>query len=260
MYLPWRQTRDPYRILVSEMMLQQTQVDRVIPKYTRFIKTFSTVELLARAPLSQVLLLWSGLGYNRRAKFLHQAAKMLVLEHKGVFPKTVAELEKLPGVGPYTARAVAAFAYNRPVVCIETNIRTVFTHFCFSKKSRRDLDTKISDKELLPLVEQSLPLAKEAGLSPCEWYAALMDYGAFLKKSGVRINSRSRHYAKQSKFDGSARQLRGAILRALLASPATTSHLQKITNRPKSDIDRTLATLVKEGMIVKTNATFSVVR
>ena len=131
--LPWRKTTDPYRILVSEVMLQQTQVERVIPYYTRFLKKFPTVRALAKAPLSQVLIAWQGLGYNRRAKMLHEAAKEVVRGHGGLFPRTALELEKLPGVGPYTAHAVAAFAYNEDGICIETNIRTAVTHHFFPK-------------------------------------------------------------------------------------------------------------------------------
>src|SRR3989344_7710205 len=122
-HLPWRKTKDPYKILVSEVMLQQTQVDRVIPFYNRFVKKYPTARALARAKLRDVLKEWNGLGYNRRAKFLHEAAKQL---GKSDFPKTAEEIENLPGVGHYTARAVAAFAFNKPEVFIETNIRTVF--------------------------------------------------------------------------------------------------------------------------------------
>jgi A/G-specific adenine glycosylase len=143
--LPWRKTRDPYRILVSEVMLQQTQVDRVIPKYQAFLKEFPTAKKLAEAPLSRVLKEWQGLGYNRRAKFLHQAAKMIVKEGWG---------GKLPGVGPYTRAAVEAFAHNKPGVFIETNIRTVYTHFYFPNKEL------VSDKEIIPLIEKDLKISR----------------------------------------------------------------------------------------------------
>ena len=119
-HLPWRKTRDPYKILVSEVMLQQTQVERVIPYYTNFLKQFPAPQALAKAPLSQVLVAWQGLGYNRRAKYLQDAAKILAKEGwKG---------QKLPGVGPYTMGAVDAFAFNKPSAFIETNIRTVLFH------------------------------------------------------------------------------------------------------------------------------------
>lgn len=221
-HLPWRQTKNPYRILVSEVMLQQTQVDRVLPKYKLFVKKFPTVSVLAQAPLSEVLLVWSGLGYNRRAKMLHNAAKMVTSERGGVFPKTAPELEALPGVGPYTARAVAIFAFNKPEVCIETNIRTVFTHVYFPKKKI------VSDKEILPLIEKTLARALQRGIRPKDFYAALMDYGSYLKKNGVRVNSKSKHYAKQSKFEGSARQKRAAKLRARLKAGASDEELEKL--------------------------------
>jgi len=216
-HLPWRQTKNPYRILVSEVMLQQTQVDRVLPKYKLFLKKFPTVHMLAKAPLAEVLLMWSGLGYNRRAKMLHEAAK--VLAGQTTFPRDVEELEKLPGVGPYTARAIAIFAFNTPEVCIETNIRTVFTHFYFAKKKL------VSDKEIFPLIQRDLARSK---IEPRHFYAALMDYGSYLKKNGVRINNKSRHYTKQSKFEGSRRQKRAAKLRALLEAGAPEAELEKL--------------------------------
>ncbi len=256
-HLPWRpasrkdsqdKTPNPYHILVSEMMLQQTQVDRVIPKYTAFIKTFPTVETLAAAPLSNVLLLWSGLGYNRRAKYLHDAAKVICSQYNKKFPKNAAELEKLPGVGPYTARAISTFAYNQPEVFIETNIRTVFTHFCFAEHTQ-----KVSDAEILPLVARAL---KESKVEPRDFYAALMDYGSHLKRSGVRINNKSKHYTKQSKFEGSVRQLRGAILRELLQSPKTVSKLQKLTGRTLDEVQNELRKLQKEKLLDKKGSRF----
>ncbi len=218
-HLPWRQTKDPYKILVSEVMLQQTQVARVCPKYKLFIKKFPTAEALAHAPLSEVLLVWSGLGYNRRAKMLQSAARVITQEHGGIFPKRAVDLEALPGIGHYTARAVAIFAFNKPEVCIETNIRTVFTHFYFPKKKI------VSDKEIFPYIERDLQQSK---LHPRDFYAALMDYGSFLKKSGVRLNSKSKHYAKQSKFEGSTRQMRAAKLRALLEAGAPETELENL--------------------------------
>lgn len=235
-HLPWRATRDPYRILVSEVMLQQTQVERVIPFYEKFIKRFPDAKTLAKAPLSEVLKYWSGLGYNRRAKFLHEAGKVIAKE--GWTGK------KLPGVGPYTAAAIEAFAHNKPTVFIETNIRTVFIHYCFA--NRRHLDSLVSDKEILPLVEKALKVSR---MKPRDFYAALMDYGSHLKQKGIKLNIRSKHYNKQSKFEGSYRQLRGAILRALLQNPVTVEELIDITGRKRSDITRVLANLSGEGII-----------
>lgn len=241
-HLPWRKTKDPYKILVSELMLQQTQVDRVIPFYTRFIKRFPTAVALSQAPLGEVLKLWQGLGYNRRAKFLHEAAKQLALLKK--FPKEVLEIEKLKGVGHYTARAVAAFAFNSPEVFVETNIRTVIFHSHILENKRI---TTASDAELLTIVEV---LLKESKMEPCDFYAALMDYGSYLKRQGVRLNSRSKHYTRQSKFEGSARQLRGAILRELLAAPATLAGLSKKLAKPVGEVEREVERLQKESLVV----------
>lgn len=252
-HLAWRQLRSlpadrrAYKILVSEVMLQQTQVERVVPFYKNFLKQFPTVHALAKAPLSKVLMAWQGLGYNRRAKFLQAAAKAIVAEHAGRFPKQVSALEELPGVGPYTARAIAAFAYNDPEVFIETNIRTVFMYFCFNK-STMIYHSVVSDKEILPLVEEALRKTK---LEPREFYAALMDYGAYLKRQGIKLNTQSKHYVKQSKFEGSARQLRGAILRELLKKPQTLSQLTKNLLRIAKEVSRELERLNKEGLTMK---------
>ncbi len=236
-HLPWRASRDPYKILVSEIMLQQTQVERVIPYYNKFIREFPSARVLARVSLTNVLRVWQGLGYNRRAKYLHQAAKILA---KTKTSKLSTEfLETLPGVGHYTARAVAAFAFNRPEVFVETNIRTVFFYHLKTKR-------KLSDKQLLPLVERAL---KESGLEPREFYAAMMDYGAHLKRRGIRLNSKSAHYKKQSTFKGSARQLRGAIVRELLVHQATLSTLVHRFPRNQQDVAHELSRLIAEGLV-----------
>lgn len=207
-------------------MLQQTQVARVLLKYKQFLKVFPTFKSLAEAPLSKVLGEWQGLGYNRRAKFLQQTAKIITEQYKGKFPKDILEIEKLPGIGPYTARAISTFAFNNLEVFIETNIRTVFTHHYFSEKiSRLNLDTKIADTEIMPLIERDL---KKSKMEPRDFYAALMDYGSHLKTSGVRINSKSKHYTKQSKFEGSTRQKRAAKLRQLLEAGASDAELAKL--------------------------------
>jgi A/G-specific adenine glycosylase len=235
-HLPWRATRDPYKILVSEVMLQQTQVERVIPYYKKFIRTFPSAKVLARVSLYNVLHVWQGLGYNRRAKFLQQAAKAVA---KKGFPKTVEEMERLPGVGHYTARAVAAFAYNQPTVFVETNIRTVF--FYHLPRGR-----KKTDKQLLVLVERAL---KESGMEPREFYAAMMDYGSHLKRQGIKLNNKSAHYVPQSKFEGSTRQLRGAILRELLHHTATLSTLVHRIPRNQQEVAHELARLAAEGIV-----------
>ena len=238
-HLPWRATRDPYKILVSEIMLQQTQVERVIPYYKRFVRTYPSARVLARVSLANVLHVWQGLGYNRRAKYLHQAAKIIVAKHGGKLPAACSELVELPGVGHYTARAVSAFVFNRPEVFVETNIRTVFFYHVPAKRKR-------TDKQLLPLVGRAL---KESGLEPREFYAAMMDYGAHLKKKGITLNKHSSHYVRQSKFEGSARQLRGAILRELLLHQATLSTLVHRIPRNQQEVAHELTRLAAEGLV-----------
>ena len=202
--LEWRTTRDPYAILVSEVMLQQTQVARVVRYYPRFLARFPDPATLARAPLRAVLEQWSGLGYNRRAQALQRAAQVLVRDHGGSVPADRAALQRLPGIGPATAGALLAFAFEQPVVFIETNIRRVFLDQFFPSA------TTVADRALLPLVACTLDRAQ-----PRRWYYALMDCGAALGRSGPNPNRRSAHYTRQSPFAGSTRQLRGLVLRLL---------------------------------------------
>lgn len=221
-------------------MLQQTQVDRVIPKYKAFLKRFPSARALARAPLSDVLSEWSGLGYNRRALYLQRTAQAIVSDFKGIFPKDAETLETLPGIGSYTARAVATFSYDAPYIFIETNIRRVFIHEFFPKAK------KVDDKKLLPLVESALPKNKKYK----EWYWALMDYGSHLKSSVKNPNQRSAHYVKQSKFEGSVRQLRGEFLRTCGKGKMLKTAL--LASCAKTDADRAeraLAGLVRDGIL-----------
>lgn len=244
--LPWRTTTNPYRILVSEVMLQQTQVERVIPYYHAWMQTFPNVKTLAKAPLSSVLRAWQGLGYNRRAKNLHQAAQAVVSVYKGTFPKHALELQKLPGVGPYTAHAVAAFAYNEDGIFVETNIRTVVMHHFFSTKK------KVSDDEIRAVLEQALPKGRAR-----EWYAALMDYGSYLKRSGVRLNAKTKQYTKQSTFRGSNREARGAILKALVQGSQKNAYLTKLLGPSRvQQMNEQLTALTKEGMVTHTKGLF----
>ncbi|MBA4372740.1 MAG: endonuclease III [Thermodesulfovibrio sp.] len=239
--LPWRRTTDPYRILVSEIMLQQTQVDRVTEKYQQFIALFPDVVALGSAPLAEVLRAWQGLGYNRRAIALHNAAKFVTDERGGRIPDTAEALSTLPGVGRYTAAAVMAFAYNQPVVFVETNIRAVFIHFFFNDQDQ------VADKEILPLVERTLD-RKE----PRNWYNALMDYGTLLKKKHGNPAKKSAHYQKQSTFRGSDRQLRGQILKTVLDTGSMTE--QQILKQLNSEQSRAVAILNKliaEGFLVR---------
>ena len=240
--LPWRKTKDPYRILVSEVMLQQTQVLRVIEKHKEFLKKFPTVRALAKASLSDVLKVWSGLGYNRRGKYLHDAAKQIV--EVGNIRKALAG--PLPGVGSYTKAAVRGFAYNEPDVLIETNIRAAFIHHFHSNVLQ---NVRISDTEIFALAQKA---AK--GQDPREWHWALMDYGAHLKRSGVRNNSRSAHYTKQSKFEGSLRQVRGEILRTLTRG----ENHNDLRCRYREKFELALVGLVRDGLIVKRKGKWSI--
>jgi len=242
--LPWRKTRDPYRILVSEFMLQQTQVDRVIPKYRSFLKAFPNVSKLARAPLGDVLLAWQGLGYNRRAHHLHEASKEILKRYQKRVPKRIAELETLPGVGPYTARAVATFAYGEPIVCIETNIRSAVLFHFFKEEER------VSDKEILPILEAALVVK-----DPSTWLHALMDYGAYIKRTYGNQNTKSAHYAKQPAFRGSKREARGYILRLLLEKPRTRRHL--LRDIQSVHTEDALRDLLKEGLVTQNGRTFA---
>lgn len=238
--LPWRKTTDPYRILVSEIMLQQTQVDRVIPYFERFIKAFPTMRSLSKAPLGDVLRLWQGLGYNRRAKMLHECAKVVVSNHRGRLPETYDALVALPGIGPYTASAVMAFAHNAPVSLVETNVRAALIHHFFPIRG------KVTDSELMPLVAAALDRK-----NPRTWYGALMDYGSYVKRTEGNAARRSAHHVKQSRFQGSDRQVRGAILRALSSKARTLDGLVKDTKHSKTRLSAQLERLTSEGMIVR---------
>jgi A/G-specific adenine glycosylase len=234
-HFPWRETHNPYLILVSELMLQQTQTDRVAPKYSEFLKCFPDFESLARAPLSEVLKLWSGLGYNRRAKFLHQAAQQIVVNK---FPNSIEELKKLPGIGPYTAAALYVFVYNKPAVVIETNIRRVFIHEFFTDREM------VTDMELIPVIEKTIDTK-----NPREWYYALMDYGAMLGRTVENPNRKSKHYTKQSKFEGSRRQLRGKLMRVALEKNGLNLLHKELNGYEEEYIQEVWEELVKEGMV-----------
>lgn len=244
--LPWRQTTDAYKILVSEVMLQQTQVERVIPYYERFLKRFPTVKALARASLADVLVLWQGLGYNRRARMLHAAAQAVVEKYRGVMPREAVRLVALPGVGPYTAGAVAAFSGNEDVIFIETNIRTVILHHFFPHQEQ------VRDEEVRAVLERVYPAGRAR-----EWYAALMDYGAHLKRSGVKRNSQSKGYVKQKTFKGSDREARGAILRMLAEGDATKQRIVRVLGGERREqVEIQLHKLYAEGMVERTGARY----
>jgi A/G-specific adenine glycosylase len=238
--MAWRDTTDPYMILVSEIMLQQTQVERVKIKFPQFIEAFPDFASLAVAPLDNVLSVWQGMGYNRRAIALQKCAIRVINEYNGILPDDGDLLVTFPGIGRATASSIAAFAFNLPVVFIETNIRRVFIHFFFS-----GTDT-VSDADLIPIVEKSL--YKE---NPRIWYWALMDLGSALKKTVPNPNRRSVHYSKQSPFEGSDREIRGTIIRMLLAEPGMSEkQLLALRIEDPARIKKILAALISEGFIV----------
>lgn len=246
--LPWRSPTkageiDPYHVLVSELMLQQTQVKRVESKFHEFLSVFPTITSLSQAPLSRVLVLWSGLGYNRRAKFLHASAQEIVRRYNGHVPRTTKELVELPGIGPNTAAAIVAYSFNEPVVFIETNIRAVFIHHFFAEVDQ------IIDSQILELVEATLDAA-----DPRQWYWALMDYGSHLKATLPNPSRRSKHHTIQSSFAGSRRQVRGQVLKLLLEEPLTLEalRLEIIDER----LDSVLVDLLKEGLISLSDTTY----
>lgn len=239
--MPWRRDTRPYYVLVSEIMLQQTQVDRVVPKFEAFIAAFPTAEVLAAAPLSEVLKLWSGLGYNRRAKFLHEAAKKITNDFHGVFPETPKELVDLPGVGVNTAGALLAYSFNQPVVFIETNIRTVYFHHFFHD------DTTVTDAQLREVIEQTIDREH-----PREWYWAMMDYGSYLKRQGSGRNDKSHHYKKQSALKGSVREVRGAILKTLALEAMSEAKLRTVTFDDER-FEPALQGLLNDGLVRQTN-------
>jgi len=246
-----RQAHVPYHILVSEIMLQQTQVDRAVPKYRAFLRAFPNFSALARAPLKQVLLAWQGLGYNRRALALRRIAQAVVRDHGGILPRSHSELEALPGIGPYTASAIRVFAWNQPDALIETNIRSVFIHHFF--KNRR----RVPDAALLPFIGATLDRAH-----PCRWYEALMDYGSDLKGRVPNPNRRSADHVRQSRFEGSTRQLRGLLLRDIAKRPAALEKdlLAKILADRRAQARRALATLERDGFIKRTARGYAVCR
>jgi A/G-specific adenine glycosylase len=235
--LPWRETSDPYRILLSEVMLQQTQVNRVLGKYCGFVESFPTINDLAASPLADVLRMWQGLGYNRRALNLHTTAKMIASEHSGTVPDSLDDLRRFPGIGHATAAAILAFAYSVAVPFIETNIRAAFIFHFFKDGSN------VSDSDILRLVRATLDHD-----NPRVWYYSLMDYGSWLKSAFPNPSRKSAHWSPQSRFEGSHRQLRALLLRSFL----TGTQLESAHSRwSRSEIDETIEELVREGFLIK---------
>lgn len=231
--LPWRKAITPYKILVSEIMLQQTQVSRVIPKYESWLRKYSTLAKLSTATLGDVLILWQGLGYQRRAKALLTTAKL-----SRTLPKKYDELRALPGIGEYTASAIIAFAYNRfdnPV--IETNIRTALIEHFYKNK------VVIGDEVLKELLMSLSKDERVASLGARHFYYALMDYGAHLKSKRISHNAKSTTYKKQTRFKGSQRELRSKVLFAI-------THKRELPNDER--LETVVRELLREGFIQET--------
>ncbi len=256
--LPWRNTDDPYKVLVSEVMLQQTQVSRVIPKYEAFLEQFPTAEDLAAAPLSDVLQLWSGLGYNNRAKYLKQAAETVVEDLNGRFPRDTEELKELPGIGPYTANAVASFAFNNGGPVFDTNVRRLMYRFY----------GKAPDSELEEYHEAIFPPGKSR-----KWNNAVMELGAQVCIDGTprcrecpwrpdctawkRKDFETPEVQQQSTFEGSWRFYRAKLLRLLMDGSKTRDDIQDDLELPeKYDLDELLTELQDEAMIAEDDGVY----
>ena len=245
--LPWRNTRDSYEVLVSEVMLQQTQVARVLVRWERFLGRFPTVDALASASTADVVDEWQGMGYNRRALALKRCADECAAQYGGTIPRELDALLALPGIGPATAAGVRAFSFDAPGVYLETNVRTAFLHELFPGQC------DVSDKQIAPLVQEACPHENVRG-----WYYALLDYGAYLKRTTVNPSRRSKEYTRQSKFEGSRRQKRAEIVRLVLAAPGISveqvfedlNDFERSAGRDgvtQDDFEELLADLQKEG-------------
>lgn len=256
--LPWRYIDDPYAVLVSEVMLQQTQVKRVLDYWPRFMRTFPSIDALASSEVSLVLEMWQGLGYNRRALALRKSAEICSRDYKGNLPVSYDELVALPGIGPATAAGVLSFALQKPSMYLETNVRTVFLHELFPG------ECDVHDKLIEPLVRRSCP-----NVDPRSWYYALLDYGAYLKATNPNPSRRSKHHSKQSKFEGSRRQKRAEILRMVLASegmaePQIVRELTDFEREHKREapdeslVEGILSDLLSEGFLRFENGLYSV--
>ena len=233
--LPFRRTTNPYRITVSEFMLHQTQVERVVPKYQAWIKRWPSWRALAKASRRDILSAWSGLGYNRRAIYLQDCARKISAQFRGRLPQDASTLEKLPGIGPYTARAILIFAFNQPLAAIDTNIRRVLLHeFVWP--------TKTSAGDLMRLAERVLYID-----DPRIWHYALMDYSRLaLPKQMAAIPPLTR----QSRFAGSIRQIRGEIIRQLTSKRSVRqSTIARMLDRTPEDVSKAVESLQSEGLI-----------
>ena len=233
--LPWRETTDPYYIMVAEIMLQQTQVNRTKEKYLQFIEKFPTVKDLAVAETAEVLKYWSGLGYNRRALWLQEAAKQI--DERGTFPRLPEELVKLKGIGPYTSKSILIFAFNDDLATIDTNIRRILIAENFAEETT-------SEKELFELASKLLPKGQSR-----DWHNALMDYGSIVlttAKTGIKPST------KQPRFKSSRRFYRGLIVKYLTEkTSATKNELVAACEMPKEQFEDVICSLLKDGLIKK---------
>ena len=245
---PFRKEISPYNVVVSEMMLQQTQTSRVVEKFQQFIQKFPDFQSLANAPLNDVLKVWQGLGYNRRAVALKTISEKVVKEFDGILPADVEILKSFPQIGHNTASSIVAFAFNIPTYFIEVNIRRVYIYFFFPGK------TSIDDGNIMPIVRRTLDSSNVR-----KWYYALMDYGVMLKKTHPELNKRSVHYRKQSKFKGSNREIRGKILKLLIASSSLTeTEMLSELEINSIKLKEILNLLITEGFIKQENHLFSI--
>jgi len=245
---PFRKEITPYNVLVSEIMLQQTQTGRVAEKYLEFKGEFPDFLSLSNASNEKLLKVWQGMGYNRRALALKQIAKTVMNEYNGSLPDSVDILKTFPQIGHNTASSIVAFAYNKPSIFIETNIRRVYIYYFFPKMKN------INDKDILPIVESTVD--KD---NPREWYYALMDYGVMLKKTHPELNKRSSQYRKQSPFKGSNREIRGKILKILTSeSEILESALSKKLQLNLDKIRAILQQLEQEGFIKRNGNRISI--
>lgn len=244
--LPWRKKTTPYAVVVSEIMLQQTQVDRVIPFFNNWMKQFPNWKKLASVSQKDLLKHWKGLGYNSRALRLQKLAQTIIEEYKGKLPSTREQLINLPGIGPYTAGAIRAFAFDESDIFIETNIRRIFIHHFFHDKK------EIHDRDILSVLTQVVNLIpKTYHLEPRHWYAALMDYGSYLAKTIPNPNKKSKHYTKQSVFKGSDREIRGKILEILLQQEKISfTALIKRLKENKDRVQKICNDLEKAGFVI----------
>jgi A/G-specific adenine glycosylase len=243
--MPWRETDDPYRIWLSEVMLQQTQIDRVRPRYETFVEAFPTIEALADAPFEEVLRLWKGLGYNRRALALSRTAHLVVERHGGSIPSDRDELLALPGIGEATAAGIRCFAFGEPDVYLETNVRAAVIFAFFPREER------VHDRDVVAVV--ALSMERE---DPRRWFYALMDLGAALKRTRANPSRRSAHHARQAPFEGSDRQIRGRALELLLEKGplAYASLVRDLAESLSADGARASAVvdaLVREGLLAR---------